>query len=58
MATIKYKAGTYDMQQVLQLQTAHLSVESDVIKARTLDRQPRQSLCALPGAEASKPHRL
>jgi NodT family efflux transporter outer membrane factor (OMF) lipoprotein len=34
IATIKYKAGTYDMQQVLQLQTAQLSVESDVIKLR------------------------
>jgi outer membrane protein, multidrug efflux system len=34
IATIKYKAGTYDMQQVLQLQTAELSVESDVIKVR------------------------
>jgi outer membrane protein TolC len=34
IATIKYKAGTYDMQQVLQLQTAQLSVESDVIKVR------------------------
>ena len=29
-----YKAGTYDMEQVLQLQTAQLSVESDVIKVR------------------------
>jgi NodT family efflux transporter outer membrane factor (OMF) lipoprotein len=35
IATIKYKAGTYDMQQVLQLQTAQLSVESDVIKVRS-----------------------
>jgi multidrug efflux system outer membrane protein len=34
IATIKYKAGAYDMQQVLQLQTAQLSVESDVIKVR------------------------
>jgi multidrug efflux system outer membrane protein len=34
IATIKYKAGTYDMLQVLQLQTAELSVESDVIKVR------------------------
>jgi multidrug efflux system outer membrane protein len=32
MATIKYKAGAFDMQQVLQLQTNELSVESDVIK--------------------------
>jgi NodT family efflux transporter outer membrane factor (OMF) lipoprotein len=34
IATIKYKAGAYDMQQVLQLQTAQLSVEADVIKLR------------------------
>jgi len=34
IATIKYKAGAYDMQQVLQLQTAQLSVESAVIKVR------------------------
>jgi multidrug efflux system outer membrane protein len=34
IATIKYKAGAYDMQQVLQLQTAQLSVESEVIKVR------------------------
>jgi multidrug efflux system outer membrane protein len=34
IATIKYKAGTYDMQQVLQLQTTQLSVESDVIKVQ------------------------
>jgi NodT family efflux transporter outer membrane factor (OMF) lipoprotein len=34
IATIKYKAGTYDMQQVLQLQTTQLSVESDVIRVR------------------------
>ena len=34
IATTKYKAGTYDMQQVLQLQTAQLSVEADVIKVR------------------------
>lgn len=35
IATIKYKAGTYDMQQVLQLQTSQLAVESDVIKVRS-----------------------
>lgn len=35
IATIKYKAGTYDMQQVLQLQTSQLSVEADVIKVRS-----------------------
>jgi outer membrane protein, multidrug efflux system len=35
LATIKYKAGTYDMQQVLQLQTSQLSVEADVIKVRS-----------------------
>jgi multidrug efflux system outer membrane protein len=34
IATIKYRAGTYDMQQVLQLQTSELSVESDVIRVR------------------------
>jgi multidrug efflux system outer membrane protein len=34
IARIKYKAGTYDMQEVLQLQTAQLSVESDVIQLR------------------------
>lgn len=34
IATIKYKAGAYDMQRVLQLQTAQLSVEGDVIKLR------------------------
>jgi outer membrane protein, multidrug efflux system len=32
IATIKYKAGAFDMQQVLQLQTDQLSAESDVIK--------------------------
>jgi NodT family efflux transporter outer membrane factor (OMF) lipoprotein len=31
IATIKYIAGSYDMQQVLQLETSQLSVESDVI---------------------------
>jgi multidrug efflux system outer membrane protein len=31
---MKYKAGAYDMLQVLQLQTAQLSVESDVIKVQ------------------------
>jgi NodT family efflux transporter outer membrane factor (OMF) lipoprotein len=36
IATIKYKAGAYDMQQVLQLQTAQLSVEADVIKMRNV----------------------
>ena len=35
IATIKYKAGTYDMQQVLQLQTSQLSAEADVIKVRS-----------------------
>lgn len=34
IATIKYKAGAYDMQEVLQLQTAQLAVEADVIKSR------------------------
>jgi len=34
IATIKYKAGAYDMQQVLQLQTAQLAVEEDLIKLR------------------------
>jgi len=34
IATIKYKAGAYDMQQVLQLQTTQLSVESDVTQLR------------------------
>jgi multidrug efflux system outer membrane protein len=34
IATIKYKAGTYDMQEVLKLQTSQLSVETDVIKLR------------------------
>jgi multidrug efflux system outer membrane protein len=34
IASIKYKAGTFDMQQVLQLQTTQLSVEADVIKLR------------------------
>lgn len=34
IATIKDRAGTYDMQQVLQLQTVQLSVESDMIKVR------------------------
>jgi outer membrane protein TolC len=34
IAIIRYKAGTYDMQEVLQLQTAQLSAESDVIKVR------------------------
>jgi NodT family efflux transporter outer membrane factor (OMF) lipoprotein len=32
IATIKYKAGAFDMQQVLQLQTNQLVVESDVVK--------------------------
>jgi outer membrane protein, multidrug efflux system len=35
IATIKYKAGAYDMLQVLQLQTSQLAVEADVIKARS-----------------------
>jgi NodT family efflux transporter outer membrane factor (OMF) lipoprotein len=34
IATLKYKAGASDMQQVLQLQTDQLSVEADIIKAR------------------------
>jgi multidrug efflux system outer membrane protein len=34
IATIKYKASTYDMQEVLQLQTSQLSVEADVIKVQ------------------------
>jgi outer membrane protein TolC len=34
IAKIKYKAGTYDMLQVLQLQTSALGVEADVIKMR------------------------
>lgn len=32
IATIKYKAGAFDMQQVLQLQTAQLSVQAQVVK--------------------------
>jgi len=34
LATIKYKAGAYDLLPVLQLQTAQLATESEVIKLR------------------------
>jgi outer membrane protein, multidrug efflux system len=36
IALIKYKAGTYDMQQVLQLQTSQLAAESDVIRIQNV----------------------
>jgi hypothetical protein len=51
IATIKYKAGTYDMLEVLQLQTAQLSVESEVIKVRNA-RMATASTCTLLWAAA------
>jgi len=56
IATIKYKAGTYEMQQVLQLQTAQLSAESDVIKVRNARIANRINLhLALGGSFESAP---
>jgi outer membrane protein TolC len=43
IATIKYKAGTYDMQQVLQLQTAQLRGVGRDQSTERPDRQPHQS---------------
>ncbi len=56
IATIKYKAGAYDMQQVLQLQTAQLSVQADVIRARNVRLANRINLhLALGGSFEAKP---
>jgi multidrug efflux system outer membrane protein len=56
IATIKYKAGAYDMQQVLQLQTTQLSVESDVIKSRNARLANRINLhLALGGSFEAQP---
>ncbi len=56
IATLKYKAGASDMQQVLQLQTDQLSVEADIIKARNARLANRINLhLALGGAFEAAP---
>jgi multidrug efflux system outer membrane protein len=58
IATIKYKAGAYDMQQVLQLQTTQLSVESDVIKVRNARLANRTNLNLAPGGSFETAHSI
>jgi outer membrane protein, multidrug efflux system len=56
IATLKYKAGATDMQQVLQLQTNQLSVESDIVKSQNARLANRINLhLALGGAFEAAP---